>query len=102
MHMLDQMYPPIEHGTGSIQSIDQEAHFYGTDESKTIIEPFKICSTLSGVSDSESIGQDSKPDTDKTKNGQIVKRPRTILNQVQRKLFKNAFEATPKPCRKVL
>ena len=57
---------------------------------------------FSGVSDSESIGQDSKPDTDKTKNGQIVKRPRTILNQVQRKLFKNAFEATPKPCRKVL
>ena len=38
MHMLDQMYPPIEHGTGSIQSIDQEAHFYGTDESKLIIE----------------------------------------------------------------
>ena len=29
------------------------------------------------------------------------KRPRTILNQSQRKLFKTAFESTPKPCRKV-
>ena len=29
------------------------------------------------------------------------KRPRTILNQAQRKLFKSAFESTPKPCRKV-
>ena len=36
------MYPPIEHGTGSIQSIDQEAHFYGTDESKIIIESFQV------------------------------------------------------------
>ena len=30
------------------------------------------------------------------------KRPRTILNQTQRKLFKTAFESTPKPCRKVI
>lgn len=29
------------------------------------------------------------------------KRPRTILNQSQRKLFKTAFESTPKPCRKI-
>ena len=98
--MQDQIYPPIEQGTGSIQSNDQEAHFYGTDESEIIINS-RICRIILGVSDSESIGQDSKPDTDKSKNGQIVKRPRTILNQVQRKLFKNAFEATPKPCRKV-
>ena len=27
------MYPPMEQGAGSIQSTDQEAHFYGTDES---------------------------------------------------------------------
>ncbi|CBY14034.1 unnamed protein product [Oikopleura dioica] len=39
-------------------------------------------------------------DTDR-KNLGAAKRPRTILNQAQRRRFKEAFETTPKPCRKV-
>lgn len=36
------MYPPMEQGAGSIQSIDQEAHFYGTDESNIILFNYRL------------------------------------------------------------
>ena len=54
-------------------------------------------------SDTDSLcGADQKHQENKNKICSSNKRPRTILNQAQRKLFKAAFEATPKPCRKVI
>jgi len=53
-----------------------------------------------GLSDSSSEAR-LVLDTDR-KNLGAAKRPRTILNQAQRRRFKEAFETTPKPCRKVI
>ena len=35
------------------------------------------------------------------RNGRGPKRPRTILTSVQRRKFKQAFDVSSKPCRKV-
>ena len=56
--------------------------------------------TSSGLSDSSSEAR-LVMDTER-KNLAAAKRPRTILNQAQRRRFKEAFETTPKPCRKVI
>nr|NP_001071756.1 transcription factor protein [Ciona intestinalis]BAE06538.1 transcription factor protein [Ciona intestinalis] len=56
-------------------------------------------------SSKDDVGEDGKRPRDNddvdSKDGKRSKRPRTILNAVQRRAFKAAFEVTPKPCRKV-
>ncbi|CAG5105953.1 Oidioi.mRNA.OKI2018_I69.chr1.g2602.t1.cds [Oikopleura dioica] len=49
----------------------------------------------------DSLSDSSSDARQERKSFQAAKRPRTILNQAQRRRFKEAFETTPKPCRKL-